>query len=180
MNPYAAAVLLAGAVSAGLGAFAWRRRSDGLALHFTLLMLSLTLWALAYALELTTTTLPAMLAWVRVEYLGIAFLPVAWIGLALGYSGRSRYLTRNRLAISLAIPAITVALNWSNDLHHLFYRRVAIDDSGHIPLLMIEPGPWYYVNVAYTYLALAAGTFLFLQVWLRAPRQFRSQAAILL
>ena len=58
------------------------------------LMLLAVVWALANALEMAGTDLPTKLFWANVQYVCYVALPVAWLALALQYTGRDEWLTR--------------------------------------------------------------------------------------
>ena len=47
------------------------------------------------------------------------------------------------------IPAITILLVWTNDYHHLIYKKIWIDFIDGYPAIDFVQGNWYWVNVAY-------------------------------
>jgi PAS domain S-box-containing protein len=118
--------------------------------------------------------------WVRVEYLGIVTLPIAWLGLVLQYTGREGWLTRRSLLLLATVPSITLLLVWSNDLHGLVYSDVSLDTSGPIPVRDPIYGPWFWVHTAYSYLAFLLGTLLLLPRAIAAPSLYRRQARFML
>ena len=121
-----------------------------------------------------------MMFWVKVQYIGITSLPVLWIGFTTRYTGYVRRFAWFSLAVLSVIPVASLLLNWTDDLHHLYYARVAVDSSGPFPMLVVTPGPWYWVCVAYLYLLFFAGTVLAARFFVRAPGLYRTQAGVIL
>ena len=175
-TPYVMPLLVAAAISAAVAALAWRRRPTAGATPLFWGMLAATCWSLAYALELAGADLATKLFWLRIEYLGIATVPLAWLFLVLEQTGWERWLTRrNRFLLSIA-PAITILLAWTNDAHGLIYSRISLDTSGSFSELALIYGVWFWISIAYSYVALLFGTLLLLQVFLRASSLYRGQA----
>jgi hypothetical protein len=135
-------------------------------------MLALTVWSLAYAFELASTDLTTMKWAIRLQYPGIATLPVLWLILAVQYTGRQDWLSSRKVAALFIVPVITVGLVWSNDLYHLYYASVGVETVGQMALQALTPGPWYLVNVAYSYLTLLVGMILILDMIMRSPQPF--------
>lgn len=183
LTPYVFPVVAAAVVSIWLALAAWRRRPTSGATPFSLLMLSVAQWSLAYALELASPDLPTKLFWDNITWLGAVCAPAAWFIFALQYSGRTRWLTR-RIVIFLAIePLITLLLVWTNDLHGLINSSVRLSTSSSFTALVFTYGAWFWVNIAYSYLLLLLGTLLIsslIQTLVRSARLYWGQVAALL
>ncbi len=178
--PYIVPLLLAAVSSAAVASLAWHRRSAVGAIRLFWVMIAVTCWSLAYALELMSTDLPNKFFWLRIEYFGIATVPVALLYLVLDYSGRQRWLTlRNRLLL-LILPFFTILLVWTNEAHGLIYREITLDTTGSFTDLALNYGVWFRINAAYSYLAVLLGTLLLVRFYLRATGLYRAQAATLL
>ncbi|MEZ4863820.1 MAG: histidine kinase N-terminal 7TM domain-containing protein [Caldilineaceae bacterium] len=167
--------LLAGVVSV----FAWRRRKATGAVPLALMLLALAVWASAYAMELASHNLGAMLFWIRIEYLGIATVPIWWLLFVLHYTGHERSLPKRTVAVLFAVPALTLLLVYTNGLHYFYYANVAVDYSGPFPLLAFTKGPWYWVNALYSYLATLVGSVLLIRYVLHTAHLYRQQAWLL-
>ncbi len=179
-TPYALPLIIGAAISAALAFYVWRRRPASGATSLALLMLAVAGWSLGYALELGSVDLPLKVFWARVEYLGIATVPMAWLVFALQHTGRAKWLTRRNLALLAIVPFATLLLVWTNDIHGLIWSTIALDSSGSFSMLDLSYGPWFWVHIAYSYLLLSLGTLLLIQTLIRAPRLYRGQAAALL
>ena len=178
-TPYALPLVAAGAICIVLAIHAWRRRPAPGAAIFAVMMLAVADWALGYALELGSADLPMILFWARLEYLGIIAGPVAALLLALAYTGRTHWLTRRRLAVLAIVPAITVLLVWTNDLHGLIWSDIRVANPDSAPRMDPSYGPWFFVHTTYSYMSMVIGMGLVVQAFLRSTRPYRGQAGVL-
>ncbi len=180
--PYLLPLLVAVVISIGLAVYGWQRRAIIGAPAFVVLMLAVAEWSLAYLLELWASDLAAKIFWVKVEYLGIVTLPAAWLVFALQYSESRRWLTYRRsiIAALLVGPLVTLALVWTNGLHHLIWRRIELDAGGPFPTLSLTYGDWFWLHSAASYLLLLAGTVVLLAMAFRLHSLYRRQAAALM
>jgi N-terminal 7TM region of histidine kinase len=167
--------LLAVAAScAGVGASLWRRRSAPGAIGLVALLAAVAVWNAGYALEIAVGGLGPKLLWAKVQYLGIVSAPPAVFVAALGYTGRSAWLTRGRLAALLAIPAGTLVLAWTHEAHHLVWSSVATPVAAGRPLELAH-GPGFYPGWLFAYGLLFAATVLLVAGRWSLRRYFRRQ-----
>src|SRR6266566_4850167 len=153
-TPYAFPVIASAAVAAALALNAWHRRPSPGATSFSLLMLVVAEWSLAYALELVSADLPTALFWDNIAWLGAAFAPTLWLVFVLQYTSRARWLTRRNIAILLVEPLVILILVWTNQFHALLEDNIRLDTSGSFAALVMTYGVWYWINIAYSYLFL--------------------------
>lgn len=147
---------------------------------FGMAMVSLSIWAFGYSLELTSTTLDQMLIWINVEYIGIGLIPAFWFTFCLAYSGRDDLLTKPNLIAIFTIPVLTIFMVWTNQWHNLHYTTMAVSDAGPFPMLSFERGIWYFVHMFYFYILLLIGGYLLLQNYRNAAPFFKRQTLIVL
>src|SRR5256886_4669537 len=95
-TPYVIPVIASAAVAAALALNAWHRRPAPGATSFSLLMLAVAEWSLAYALELVSADLPTALFWDNIGWLGAAFAPTLWLAFVLQYTSRARFFFSSR------------------------------------------------------------------------------------
>jgi PAS domain S-box-containing protein len=178
--PVATPLFLAGALSVFLAAFAWRRRAQPEARGFILLMVGLAVWSIGEGLLQISDTESLWTFWTKVEYLGITLVPVAWWVTSFQYGSRTRTLSRRTWIALMAIPAITVGLVWTQELHTLIYEeRQYYRESGAVRLYA-DYGVWFWIQMAYAYVLLLSGAALFLTVAVRSFHLYRTQAFALL
>ncbi len=178
-SSYSLPLLVSAALSVALAFFAWRRRTPDSAV-FALLMLAVAEWSAGYALELASASQTYQLFWAKFQYLGIGTAPVLWLIYVCDYTGLTRRLPPHSLLLLLIVPAITVLLAWTNDLHFLLWSEVGQESSGSFVVLDLTHGPWFWVHTAYSYLVLLSGTVMLIRTLLRSPRPYSGQAGALL
>lgn len=180
ITPYFLPLLASTAISLAIALYAWlyRKKSDATALAS--LMFTIAIWSAAYALELSSDELQLMLFFTNIEYIGITLLPVAWMALALEFSGHESWLSSKRLCLLVIMPAITMILVWTKSYHNLIYKSTWIDFSQGYPVLEMARGPWYWVNVAYSYALVFIATLLVIEAYVHSTKLYRKQASVLL
>lgn len=179
MTFYTIPLLVAAAMSATLAGLAWQRRHVVGAMPFAALMVAVTVWTLMYALELESATLRTKLLWVKAQYPGIVFVPVAWLAFSLEYTGRERWVTPRRLALLAIVPLITLALVWTNAAHGLMARSARLVARGGDLMLDFSRGPAFWLHVAYSYGLILLGTFLLLRYTTQSSPAYRKQTRAL-
>jgi diguanylate cyclase (GGDEF)-like protein len=178
--PYVIVLIAASGVSAGMAAAAWRRRRIPVALPFTGLLACTALYSFGYALELASGSLPGMLFWNRIQYLGISFIPAFWMILAIRYTGRDFPLLRPLVAGLFVLSALTLLLDLTSPLHHFFYRSVGVSGDGPFPVIVLEKGFWYWIHVAYINLSLLSGNALLFRAFRKSVAPYRDQVAFMM
>src|SRR4029079_18624958 len=73
-----------------LAAFAYRRRQVRGAVWYAALLTAIAVWSGCYAAELWATSLTGKTVYLDLKYIGIAALPVAWVGFILDFVARDR------------------------------------------------------------------------------------------
>src|SRR3990170_2329733 len=180
LNPIAVIVLLCGLLSVAMGIYAYRRRNMLGALPFAIIMFSFGVYSLGYCLELTTTTLPLMLFWNKVQYFGIVIFPTAYLLFTIQYTGYSQWLTRRRVILLFLLPAAFLLVKLFDDQLRLIYLSSEIDTSGFIPMLNFQRGPVYPIIVTYQLLVVTVGNVLLIERMRYGSGLYRKQTRLLL
>ena len=164
----------------GLGWHAWRNRALPGALPFVVITLIAAIWAVENALELVSVGLQSKLLWADLQYLSIVSMPVAWLVMALDYTGRRAWLTRRNLIALSIVPLVSLALMWTNGHHHLMRATAWLDTSGSYAAVGRTFGPWFWVHTAYSYVLVAAAVGLLISAIFSVPSLYRGQPIVLL
>ncbi len=180
-NPYAIVVFISAIIAIGLTVLGWQRRTVPGATWFTLLMLSAGIWSVGYSLELVSADLPSIIFWAKAQYLGIVFIPIAWLGLISVYTTQHGRQEHRKLAalFLLIIPLITVALNWTNEYHELIWANVKLVTNNNIARMDFTPGPGYWSFVAYSYIIMLYTLYLLIEAFARSTAIYRKQITFL-
>jgi len=147
---------------------------------FTLLMFLVAAWSATYALELASSDFSSMVFWSKAEYLFIPFVPVCLYLAVRQYAGLKYDFKRRYLFYLLPIPLLTLLLNLTNDSNNLFYTHVSLDNSGNIPLLKLDIGPWYVVHQLYSFSLIIAAVVILIRKLFFERSLFRNQLIYML
>ncbi len=148
--------------------------------HFILVMLGMALWSVNYAFELGFLDIEYKYLFARLEYLGIAFTPVAWFLFAAEYSGIGRQFARKYDRVLYFISCIAILLMLTNNVHGLHFEAFYLDYSGEFPLLIFKHGPFFWIFYLYSFVLLMLGIFLFFKQFVRLTAPYGTQAGIAL
>ncbi len=175
------AVLLASATFTGLMAvFCYRRRRVIGASTLMWIMLALTWWSLAYAVQILRSDLGWHTFWASAQYLSIATLPVLWLVFAIQYSRQEAASSARSLVWLWIFPVITIFMAWTNAWHGQVWSRLEVLPWKDVALLKMEYGLYFWIHAAYSYGSFFAGIIFFIQQATREDQAYRAQASLTL
>ncbi len=180
LNVIFSVILAASAVFMAVTALylAARRNAPG-ALPLTALLTALAVYTAAYGCELLHSTAAEISLCLRIEYLGIPFLPPLFI-LTVRQMAANKVLRFTPAASGLFIISfLTVFFHYTNSHHGLYYSSLHVDMSGPFPVASLGFGPWYWVQVIYLNVAQIYCNILFLHMFRKAARYEKRRVAIL-
>ena|GEM_PF-2533854 len=159
---------------------AWPRRTARGGRVFMAMIWFALAWCVGCGAEAVADSLAAKLMWVRVEYVGYMGAPFCFLLLVLQLDRRSRWLSGPRLLLLALVPALTVGLFWTNDLHHLVWQSYSLDLS--LPARYLGPvaGPWYWVDVGYSLMEMIVALAILWHRYRREQGVRRRQALLML
>lgn len=108
-----------------------------------------------------------------VAYIGGCFLPVSVFFTGLIFQNTKIKLQRWHLFL-LIIPMISLLILWTNDFHHLFFKRYSVK------MEEIQYGPFSSVHNIYSYILLISGIFLLLKYSIKNSGIFSKQSLLIL
>jgi diguanylate cyclase (GGDEF)-like protein/PAS domain S-box-containing protein len=179
LTPYTIAQLVTGIVSIVVATFVWKRHNTrgGWALFFLFVMVSE--WALANGLEAAAVPQELKILWSKIAYLGAQTSPVLLFLFALKYSGRGRQISPLTTALLFLVPAITIFLAWTNELHGLIWSGFSPGLAG-TNSLIYNHGIAFWISMIYVFSMVAFGTVLLILSAVSSQKMYRNQIRFLL
>ena len=146
----------------------------------TLLILTGTLWILAYARELSTVSMSAKLFLDKVQISAMAVVPTLWIVYTLQFSGLEKWLTHKNVALLSIVPCSTILLIFTNESHNLLWSNIGLISRGSTMVLERTFSTGYWIFLAYSYSLILYGSILLTQMFIRSRHLYRQQTWLLL
>jgi PAS domain S-box-containing protein len=172
-------LLAAGALLAALAVSTERAQPTPTRRGLLALLASAAIWVLFAAGEHLLADPAAKLACARLEYAGIASLPVSVLALALQVCGRGGWIRARRLALLSAIPCAAFLLAATNDWHHLIWREWRVAERGGLIRLVYTHGPAFWLFNFYSHALLAISGRLLVAHYRRAGRDALGEAVLM-
>lgn len=121
------------------------------------------IWSLSYGMELISPNMVLKLWWVKIEYLG-----AAWVGLLIfcfitTITAKKSQVTKTGYLLLSIVPLLTILLVLTNDHHHLMWEHVWLDLSGRAPTLSYIRGEGFWGYVGFSYLLIFMATFVLIR-----------------
>jgi PAS domain S-box-containing protein len=142
---------------------------------FSMLLVSVAIYSFFYLLEISSTTVHTVLIFYKMEYLGVSVIPFFFLFFAMNYTGKRHWMSASLTAIFLLIPLITILLVFTTEFHDLFHKGFYMSNDGPFPVLIYEPGIWYWVQQSYSILCIVFGISLLFSMLLGTAPAFRKQ-----
>lgn len=167
-------------IAGSVAIFAWRKRTDRVALPFMALAITLAVWSLIYGIQLGFGTLRAQLVWQRFTLSVAGFVPTMWLLFVLAYTGRDDWLRRDRLFLLLSEPLAFLVLCLTNPSHELVFSEATLTSTpiGDVPALQFGAG--YDIHIIYAYALVAGGIGLLFLYGTQIAPTYQKQVALLI
>jgi PAS domain S-box-containing protein len=180
-SPYIFPLLVSTIIASFIAIYVWQRRATASgAMALALLALACAEWSLGYALEIGGADLPTKIFWGKSQYVGITTIPLLWIIFAYSYATKGIRMTRRTVSLLSIMPAITLILVFTTELHGLIWKDVRIHTVGTFSALEVTRGFWFWIYWMYSNTLLLLGTTFILQSFNQTKGLFRTQNIILL
>jgi len=134
---------------------------------FSALVLCISIYLFGYLMIINNNSLEEMIFWNQFQYLGLPFISVLWLIVALLYTKVIYPLKSWMVLLLFLVPAVTVFIRLTNSWHHFFYTNWEIRYLFGYYSLYMERGFWYYVNITYTILCLLSTVIIYLLGYLK-------------
>jgi diguanylate cyclase (GGDEF)-like protein/PAS domain S-box-containing protein len=173
-------LLFAGIFTIALGIWSLRYMKKNGSIPFAGLMLCSAIHSIGYSFELSSLNLHDALFWSGIQYIGISFLPMIYLAMAISYTGKYSRNAKLLLIFMALFGIITLGIHNTTEQHGYYYRDIALHQDSSLTILTFTKGVWYVVNAVYLNLSILAGSMLFLNFIFKAPDEYKKQAALML
>ncbi len=181
INLFIILLIAAFLISVALTVYIGMRRTDRVKSELFLAMLSISIWSFAAIFEAAFTGLDLKILFSKISYLGIATLPVLFFFFISRYTNLDHWITNKNRLFLFFIPAVTFVLAATNELHGLLWPEIYLKQNKIAGIFAFyEHGPWYWVNISYSYIFLGAGIVMLIFSLFRYKRFYSLQARVLM
>lgn len=97
---------------------------------------------------------------VALEYICESMILISLLAFVMQYIGLGRYITRRNLLLMASPAMLTIVLNVTNDLHHLFYDDIIIVQRSGFYMFEADYGPLFAIWIAYFLLVILVTNIL--------------------
>ncbi|HSL29364.1 MAG TPA: diguanylate cyclase [Anaerolineales bacterium] len=179
MHPYAILSLLSALISLLALIAAWRRSLAG-SWILSLLLVSMMLWSGLYSTRWMNLSEQAEIFCFNLMYIGVTALPTFFLLFVLEFTRNTAWLTRRVLLLLSIQPLVSLLIVWTNPFHQLYYVSInAILENDFLTGELIR-GPWYFVNVVYSYVMIAVSMIVLGLNAVRSGPMYRHQYRLVL
>ena len=181
LSPYVGALFLAAVISAGVASYGWRYRDEPSGRWFIALTVSAGCWSLFEAFLLLADSPFTRLLWFALEPIPAESSVFFTLLFALEIAGYERWVSRRTAALLAVWPAFAIAGVATNALgvHALLWESLSFATVGGITATEVVPGPLFWVDVVYSYVAIGAALVVLGVHCLRSRQIYRKQALVL-
>lgn len=154
--------------------------SDSRNRSFAILVATDIGWIVANWIEALWSTRIGTYVFMRVAYLFIAALPVAWLDYTIRLSGKARSKAIYRILLLSIIPAITQIMVYTNGSHHLMWQEIRYSSVLGLPFISTVAGPWFWIHATYSYVLTVAGALRVLDAYRDLSPSLKAQGRLTL
>lgn len=168
-------LIISAVVLTYIGYYSWNKEKS----YIFLCLLTVSVYEFGYAFEILYDNLEWVKFWIKIEYLGIVFLPLAWLVFALNFTGYKEKIKKHMIGMLFILPVIILCMNYTNEYHHLFYKELSMNYEGVFPIVDIVKGPWYWINIIYTYSIMFLGFCIFISAYFKSVAIVKKQILLI-
>ena len=157
-----------------------KKERSNVSFWFTILMATITVWSVCYAIELIFSSEMITLLFAKLKYVGIVFSPVAWLFFSLSYTKKSFFITKKSIICLSIIPLISLSIILTNSIHHLFWKTVTFTGTENLRLVSGSANVFFWIHTIYSYILILIGMAYLLSMLFRTKDIFTKQNMSLL
>jgi diguanylate cyclase (GGDEF)-like protein len=178
-TPYVLPFVVSTAILSYIFIYSYRlRKQVEVAGEFSIMVLTMLIWTICYALELISTTLDGKIFWTTMKYLGSGAGPTAFFVFSLYYTNNQKWFTPTLRWVFPIYILITVIIVFTNPLHHWFWTEIIMVEG--LPETQSEHGFYFWVYAVLSYVFSLGSVVVYYIHYLRVAPLFRRQAILML
>ncbi len=154
---------------------ALRSKSEEGHLSFGILMIAAAVYSVGYFFEVRSADVETLFLWIRFEYFGISIIPALWIIFIIRYCGYHQWLKKYIIVLLWIVPAGTLLLLNTNQMHNLFYSDLAIAYVDGLSVAIIDRGFWYLVHMSFLIFSFIFSSALLLYTYIKSFDIYRKR-----
>ena len=125
----------------------WQFRKSMEVRYMIFVQIFVSIWAISYALEFSTSTLASKIFWSKISYLGISFLPLCFYLFTTAFSQKKDLIKTQNIVLLMIIPIITLGMVFTNDSHKLVWTEVTLDSFRNIAITSTGSGSGFFSDI---------------------------------
>ncbi len=161
-------------------AFLIPHRSAPSARFLLILMVAVAEWCIVSAMEIKVSDLGDKLFWVKLEYLGAAWVGVLFLFFILVVTGKEAWLTRKRILMLSVVPISVIVLALTNDFHHLLWSDAWLNNEGLAPLVAYQRSVGFWIFITYSYILMISGLSILIKELFISRELYRKKLLVIL
>ena len=177
---YSVFFLATALVSFFVAFLAQQRRLIRGAKELAYLMFAAGIGAFCLIFETAAPSINEKIFWSKLEFLGGIATPVLYLIFSLRYTGKDKFLSQKHVILLFIVPAITLVLSITNEMHHLIWTGYS-EISAETNLMEYYHGIGFWLGyIAYSYLMILLATISLVHFIIRQNNPFLKQGLIVL
>ena len=113
---------------------------------FSVFSFSMSVYILGYLHELNSYEIIQMAFWNQVQYFSIPFISTFMLIFTLLFTRKNFKIKITHWILLFTIPSLSFLIRLTNIFHNLYYKNMNIISLSGVNLLVLDKGPWYYVQ----------------------------------
>lgn len=138
------------------------------------------IYSFGYAFEIMRGDPSWTFSWVKVEKIGISFIAALLLWLALEFTGKVKYLKAWFFILMFGSSVFFLISVLTNDIHHLYYTYIKINDSGPFQTADLGTGFLYNAQVLLVSCMFIISAVIYIQYYIRGAPIFRKQTLLMI
>lgn len=146
---------------------------------FSIFMLCVTAYIIGFAFEISSTNINQIMICLKIQYLGLSFIPAICILMALQATRINKILIKNIMIFSILLSIVIFLTVNTNDHCHLYYKALSFSKNHSLSITKVTPGYFYYVYILYLDFSIIFISICYFIAFFKVNTELKRQYAIL-